>query len=313
MDILTLTDTTTQLSQRMVRVTATQETDDSAIEIEAEDVFVGVSTPGAYATQAGAGYATNTAVDPGNANTPAVLQPPIALSGTPQVWVVASGGENWGGAELWASDDGASFGRVGIIVSPGRYGTLTANWPASADPDITGNLAVNLAVSGGALSSATQDQANGGDSLSWVGANGVGELLAFSNVTLTGAHNYTMSDYIRRGLYCSFTGAHLTGETFVRLDGAVAKVDIDESRVGRTIQYKLRSFNKVGGGLQSLASAPTYNYTVQPIGIQVTNGAVPSTIEAGQQLCVPENAQYSVQQRMTNYGRINLHGRLIAQ
>jgi len=311
MDLVTLTDAQTQLAAKPVRITAVQENDSGALDMEAEDLFIGVSTPGAYQQQSGSGYTTNTGIDPGNANATVVFQPPTELSGTPQIWIGASGGPDWGGAEIWGSDDGTTFARVGIITAPARYGVVTANWPASADPDTTGNLAVSLANSGGDLTSATQLQANGGDTLSYVGANGSGELIAYTTANLTGTHNYSLTSYIRRGLYCSFSTAHLVGESFMRLDGAVAKVDIDAGRVGHTLHYKLRSFNQVGGGLQDLSTAIEFSYVVQPLGIVVTNGVVPSTIQAGELLCVPEGTQYQVLGRMKDYGRINLHGRLI--
>ena len=77
-----------------------------------------------------------------------------------------------------------------------------------------------------------------------------------------------------------------------------------------TVNYQ-RIFTNGTLGLQDLADLAPHTYTVQPVGIVLTNGVAPSTINAGQLLCVPEGAQYSVLGRMTNYGRINLHGRLI--
>jgi hypothetical protein len=315
MDIVTLTEPNTSLNARTVRITAVDEADltQGTLAMEAEDVLIGISTPGSYATQAGNGYVTNTNTDPGAANAPVIMQPPVELSGVPQIWIGASGGANWGGAEIWASDDGSSYAQVGLITSAARYGTLTANFAGSADPDITNNLSVNLANSGGTLTSVSNLSADSFDTLSWVGAaNTPGELIAYTTVTLTAPNAYTMSGYTRRGLYCGFPTTHLTGESFMRLDAAVAKITGDQARVGQTIFIKLRSFNLQGGGQQDLSTVVPVSYVVQPIGLTLINGAVPDTINAGQTLCVAENAQYLVQGRMTVYGRVNLHGRLSA-
>jgi hypothetical protein len=200
---------------------------------------------------------------------------------------------------------------VGTITQPARYGVVTANWPASADPDTTGNLSISLANSGGTLASGTVAQADADDTLCYVGASAGGELIAYTTATLTGANAYNLTTYIRRGQFCSFPAAHVVGESFMRLDAAVAKVPIEQSRVGTTVYYKLRSFNTQGGGLQDLSLLTPYTYLVRPVGLIVTNGVVPSTINDGQLLCIPEGAQYSVQGRMTDLGRINAHGRLI--
>jgi hypothetical protein len=314
MDIVTLTEPNTQLSGRMVRITAVDEGDmtDGSLSIEAEDVLIGVSTPGAYSAQGGSGYVTNYGAAPGDANAPVIMQPPTELSGTPQVWIGAAGGANWGGAEIWASDDGSSYAQVGIITAPARYGSLTANWPATADPDTTANLSISLANSGGTLTAASNLGADSFDTLSWVGSPGTpGELIAYSALTLTAPNAYDLTSYLRRGLYCSFAGAHLVGEQFLRLDAAIAKIPADAARVGQTIFIKLRSFNTTGGGLQDLSILSPISYVLQPVGLTIVNGVVPSTISAGQLLCIPDGAQYSVQGRMTDLGRINCHGRLV--
>jgi hypothetical protein len=97
----------------------------------------------------------------------------------------------------------------------------------------------------------------------------------------------------------------------MRLDTAVAKFGITEAAVGTTVYVKLLSFNKTGGGLQSLDAVSATSYVVKSVGVVPAGGSVPSTITAAQTLCVPPNAQYLVQGRMTCNGRINCDGRLI--
>ena len=65
------------------------------------------------------------------------------------MWIIASGGANWGGCQVWISTDGNAYGLAGTIYRGARQGVLTANLPATADPDITDTLAVDLSESEG--------------------------------------------------------------------------------------------------------------------------------------------------------------------
>lgn len=311
MDIVAITDPLLGLVALPVRIKRISEDENGKLAIEAEDVFAGVATPGTYGTQTSEGFQVNNTVSPGNTFTPVIFQPPVELSGVPQIWIGASGGSNWGGCEVWASDDGSSYAKVGIITAPARYGDLTANWPASSDPDTTGNLSVNMSTSNGTLVTATSAQADGGDTLSYVGTAVAGEIIAYSTVTSNAPSQYTMSGYIRRGLRCSFAGPHITGEKFMRLDGAIAKIAAQQSRVGNTVYVKLLSYNKYGNALQGLSEVSAIPYVVQPLGIVAVNGVIPSTIQATQVLCIPDGTQYSVASRFTCLGRTNCDGRLV--
>jgi len=307
MDIVALTDINIGFTERPVRIVSITESESGQLSMTAEDLSVGVSTPSNYGFQNSQGYVTNNNVDPGQTNDPVVFQPPVSISGIPQIWIGASGGPDWGGAQVWASDDDASYSRAATITNPARYGELTANFPAHNDPDTVNTLSVDLTESGGAISSATVAQADAGDTLTYL----EGELIAYTDATLTAPFEYDLDTYIRRGQKCTVPTAHLVGAKFMRLDSAVQKVDISESRVGSTIYLKLLSFNKTGGGSYTLDQVTSIPYVVQPVGVVVTGGAVPSTIAAGQVLCIPPDAQYSVLGRMTCDGRINCDGTLI--
>ena len=65
---------------------------------------------------------------------------------------------NWGGAFVWISTDGNTYGQIGTVSAPARQGSLTAALPAppGGNPDITDTLSVSLIESGGALASGTQ-------------------------------------------------------------------------------------------------------------------------------------------------------------
>lgn len=307
MDIVTLTEPGIGAVSKLVRIKTLDESPEGLLKVTAEELTVGVSTPGDYATQGTGGFVVDNNVSPGQTNAPVIFQPPIELSGIPQIWIGASGGDNWGGAQIWASDDDASYSQVGVITNPARYGVITNNFPAHSDPDTTNNLSANLTTSQGNLSTATIAQADAGDTLTYLN----GELIAYTDVTLTSPYNYTLSGYIRRGRRCTIPMAHTVGAKIMRLDGAVQKINISESRVGSTVYIKLLSFNKNGSGLLDLGDVTSIPYVVQPVGVVVTGGAIPNVIESEQVLCIPPNAQYSVLGRITCNGRINCDGTLI--
>lgn len=307
MDIVTLTEPHLSLDAVAVRITSVEEDERGRLTLTAEDLSVGSASATNYGTQASGGAVLNDSVDPGDAVEPVVFQPPVELSGVPQVWIGSSGGPNWGGAEVWTSDEGSSYALAGTIGSKARFGVLTANFPATGDPDTTSALSVDLSASGGVLVSATDAQADGLDTLSYVD----GELIAYSQANLTGLNTYDLTTYIRRGLRCTLASAHEAGTNFMRLDGAICKIPITPSRVGNTIGIKLLSFNTLGRGLQTLDQAEVYEYVVQPLGVVATNGTLPSTIEASQSFCVAPTAQFSVIGRFTVLGHVNCDGRIV--
>lgn len=272
MDIVSLTDSIsggTGLANTPVRIRNIEENEDGELAMTAEEVNIGVSTPGVYQTQTPQGSTPQAGVAPGDTYAPVIFQPPLALtSGTPQVWIGAQGGVEWGGCEIWISTDGgSSYGRAGQITNPARFGVLTANFPVGLDPDTVNTLAVDLTTSRGDLVDTTQANADAKETLSYVQtANStVGELVAYSEVTLTAPYVYNLDTYIRRGQGGSSIAAHVVGQTFMRLDEAVARLTIPTSLYGVTLYVKLLSYNTVGGSLQALAdvSATTFTPTAQ--------------------------------------------------
>jgi hypothetical protein len=262
MDIVSLTDATQGLDAVPVRIVSIEEDEDGRLRMTAEDVATGSATAGSYATASSNGSTPAAGTPPGDTYTPPVIfQPPLALAGRPQVWVGAQGGEDWGGAQVWVSiDGGTSYSMAGQVLSPARYGTLTANLPQAADPDSTSTLAVSLTVSRGELAAGTSEDADAGQTLAYV--SGPDEILAFSAATLTSANNYSLNTYLRRGQAGTVPAAHSIGASFLRLDDAVAKIDVSPSLYGTTLYIKFLSYNRQGGALQSLADVSPITYTL---------------------------------------------------
>src|SRR5712691_2886959 len=95
---------------------------------------IGVGTASLYAKQSSAGPAlANTLVAPGDTNAPIIFEPPAALSGGDlEVWLIASGGINWGGCQIWVSSDGNTYALAGTLYRGARQGVLGATLPSHA-------------------------------------------------------------------------------------------------------------------------------------------------------------------------------------
>src|ERR1700674_23011 len=99
-------------------------------------VPIGVGTATLYPRQASAGSGVDTLASPGNTNAPIIFEPPAGLSGGDlEVWLIASGGVNWGGCQIWVSSDGSTYAMAGTLYRGGRQGVLTASLPSHADTD----------------------------------------------------------------------------------------------------------------------------------------------------------------------------------
>ncbi len=269
MDLVTVSDSLLGLSNAPVRIIEIEEDENGFLQVTAEEFPLGSATATLYATQAVSNDPINRNIAPDPVNPPIIFEPPAALVGaTAQVWIAASGGSggiadpNWGGAFIWLSLDGSSYSQIGTIVTPSRQGVLTATLAAFAgtNPDTADTLAVNMAESGGVLSSGTALDAQLTNTLSIVDD----ELLSYETATLTSANHYSLTT-MYRGLYGTASATHSTGAPFARLDNSVFEYDLPAQYVGQTLYLKLQSFNVFGGGVQDLSSCAVYTYT--PTGV----------------------------------------------
>jgi Putative phage tail protein/SPRY domain len=284
MDLVTLTDSRTNLSSKLLRITEISESKDGHLEIVAEEVPFGAATSIANPVQVPIGYTVNFAADPGQPSAPVIFDAPGDLTNSGyEVWCAVDGtNANWGGCHVWVSTDGTNYKQVGAVYvsKPARYGSLTASVPATADPDTTDTISVDLTPSAGVLTGGTNADADNYNTLCWLDK----ELISFSTATLTAANKYNLTSYIRRGLYGTGSLAHSIGAGFVRLDGNTFAYAYDPSFVGKTIYFKFTSFNAYGGSEYSLATAIQYSFTISgPIG-------APKDIAGGTGLATPNSS-----------------------
>lgn len=257
LDLVSVTDDYLALTRVPVRINTITETDAGDFEIEAEDCPVGLSSSPAYGAPAGSGFSHNYGATPGDSNPPTVFEAPDTLTASGlEIWIGTSGGPLWGGAQVWVSQDGATYRQVGDIPGPARQGVLAAALGAGGDPDTVNVLTADMSMSRGALLSGSQADADSLTTLCVV----EGELLSYQTATLVAANRYELS-YLRRGAYNTEVASHAAGASFTRVDGAFFKLPFTAAQIGQKFHIKLPASNIYGGAQQSLADVSAITYT----------------------------------------------------
>ncbi|GEM_PF-2547690 len=160
----------------------------------------------------------------------------------PGLYVAASGGGNaaWGGGQAWYTSNGSDWIAGPFLTDAATFGVTTStlgDGSAANAWDDSRTFGVDVSASGGDLESASDSAIlDGGDNHALVG----GEVLAFGAVDMTGAERFTLS-HLRRGERSSPMTGHATGERFVALATAVARITVPEALVGQTVQVKVVS------------------------------------------------------------------------
>jgi hypothetical protein len=290
-DLVTLTDpNNAALTALPVRIKTVDESDSYNLDFTAEEYFGNATTgtAGSSTAQPSSPNTFNRLVDPGNVNTPCVLEPNSALTGgAAEVWITASGGADWGGAQVFISFDNTTFTSAGMIFSSARQGTLTVALASHADPDTTNTLSVDLTASEGTLDPVTHADADAFRTLAYISAppSGsalatTGELVAYGAVASTGTFTDNLT-YLRRALYGTAAGAHSIGALFTRLDLAagdttIIRYALPPQYIGATIYLKFVSFNIYGAAAQDIAAVTTYTYAPSGAGFGGGSGGVPT-------------------------------------
>ena len=189
--------------------------------------------------------------EPGDVDTPAIFQPPTELtSNGNELWIGAKGkSPNWGGCNVWISDNNENYLLAGKITSSARLGTLAA--PITKDSD-----KLEVAVNGTLLSGSALD-AERANTLCWVD----GECLSYTTATMLQNGNYELSG-LARGQYNTAAAAHGQGAKFARCDETLLKTPLKKEDVGKKLWIKFTSYNIFGAQEQSLADVDAYEYTV---------------------------------------------------
>jgi hypothetical protein len=253
-------------SRQAVRIKEITENEDGSLSMRAEDYLAGIGTGAAtYAFQRWGGFSVNYNASPGEVNTPVIFEPTAQLANGLEAWIAVSGvQENWGGSDVYISNDGNTYAWAGRISGPARMGVTLDAFPSQAEEptgptiDSVSVVGVDLSMSGGQLLPASQAEALQLATLFWVD----GEFMAYQNAELLSSTSYDLS-YFVRGAYESDITAHAAGAPFVRCDDGVLQLPYSADRVGQVVYIKFLSFNIYGGGQPTLDSVEPVTYTFQ--------------------------------------------------
>lgn len=296
MDLITITDTLQGINGVPVRLISIEEDDQYGLTCEAQPFMYGINAPGNNTIDNPQPYSPSTSSSAGNVNAPVIFEPVprlYSVQNQQELWlVVSSPSTNYGGCQVFISTDGGtSYNLAGDpLAGSAITGVTTADWPAATSPDTTHDLALDLTESNGQLASyQTSDEDNflypcyvaGGGTYSIPY-----ELMTYATATMTGTSLYTLKatgsgNHLDRGVFgAPAIGVgvdHPSGARFAFLDPAgtgILKLTMDPTWIGKTLWFKICSFNTFGSGLQSLSSVTAYSYTptgasgnVNPTGI----------------------------------------------
>jgi parallel beta-helix repeat protein len=278
MDLVSITYPKLGFDRELVRIVSIQEDGNGMLDIEVEEMPIGSASPAEYPHQDADRLNLDYNADPGDCNEPIIFEPPFTLTGiNNEIWLGTSGANtDWGGAQVWISDDGTTYKNIGNIVNPIRQGVLSAQLPYTVtNPDITNTLSVDLTMSRGELANATQADADNLYTICYVD----GELLAYQTAVPTATYKYNLT-YLNRGGYNSSVALHAIGSKFARVDDAFFKIPYKEEDIGKTLYIKLASFNVFGLGNQDLATVTAYPYTINGSSFLQVQRSVTSVVAA---------------------------------
>jgi hypothetical protein len=202
-------------------------------------------------------------------------------SGTGAKITINTVSSGYGGCQVFISTDGGtSYNSLGAIQGNAVTGASTGDWPAATSPDATNDLPLDLSESNGVLASyQTADEDN------FVypcyvagGAGGINyEIMTYAVATLTGTSLYTLKatggNHLDRGVFGAPTLGvgvdHPGSSRFAYLgpvgdapQAGILKTQMDPLWVGKTLYFKFLTFNAFIAGVESLADAVAYPYTV---------------------------------------------------
>lgn len=252
-DLVTLTDENCGLNKQVVMIDSVTEGTDGLLTFTAVSRPEGTYTAAKYDVHETDRPYINYNKQAPNTDKPVILQPPADLTTNGlEVWIGArETGDNWGGCDVYVSDDNAHYRQAGTITSSARIGTLAKAIDATADT-------IEVTANGTFLSGSEQD-AKRGNTLCWLD----GECFSYQTADLLPGGNYQLTGCMR-GQYNTTAESHAAGCNFARLDSTLLKIPFRKEDVGKQVWLKFVSFNIFGSGYQSLADVQAYEYVLLP-------------------------------------------------
>jgi hypothetical protein len=256
----------------------TQITDDSEgkLEIEAEQWSYGTGNATIYPKQQPTSFLPiYSQALPGNTSPVIFEATPQSVLAKPNCLQIAVAGESdqWGGCEIFVSQDGNEYVPVDNMDSLGRVGTISNIMGIGVDPDTVSTLAVDMTISEAQLVTVTQAQADQFASLCVLtNTSGDVELVSYETATETAVDRYNLT-YLRRGVYGTTMGNWYVGDFFSYLGiSGVFEYQYPAQYVGKTVWFKFASYNMAHLQQQDLANCKAYPYIIQGTSLQPPSG-----------------------------------------
>lgn len=185
-------------------------------------------------------------IEGGDTAAPIFLTPPseltTAASGI-EVWCAFRGVTNdWGGCQVYNSFDDEYYAYSGQQLQEALVGRVLAD----NDAQLTIRLD-NL-----------KQQELLPDQLIYVD----GEIFRYAKAVLLDTKNTYRLDGVERGQYNTLKATHGENDTLVVLDNAIYVVQLLKEHVGKTLYFKLPSFNMFKGQLQDVNALDSYSFVV---------------------------------------------------
>ena len=252
-DLVTLTESTCGLHKQIVVITDVQEAQDGELQITAIGKPPGMYAPTKYDVHENERPFVDYNKPAQSILDATFIQPPADVVGQGQeLWVGVSTPQEWGGCEVWMSDDPtANFQSMGMLNTTARIGKLVS--PLSAD----GNSCIIRMVNG-TLKSGTHIDAERGNTVCYIN----GECLSYETATLNADGTVTLNNLVR-GQFNTPIGSHSAGDKLSRLDEAFMRIPYRKQDVGKKIYAKFTSLNNLGGQQEDISRVKQYEYTIQ--------------------------------------------------
>ena len=252
-DLVTLTESTCGLHKQIVVITDVQEAQDGELQITAIGKPPGMYAPTKYDVHENERPFVDYNKPAQSILDATFIQPPADVVGQGQeLWVGVSTPQEWGGCEVWMSDDPtANFQSMGMLNTTARIGKLVS--PLSAD----GNSCIVRMVNG-MLKSGTHIDAERGNTVCYIN----GECLSYETATLNTDGTVTLNNLVR-GQFNTPIGSHSAGDKLSRLDEAFMRIPYRKQDVGKKIYAKFTSLNNLGGQQEDISQVKQYEYTIQ--------------------------------------------------
>ena len=252
-DLVTLTESTCGLHKQIVVITDVQEAQDGELQITAIGKPPGMYAPTKYDVHENERPFVDYNKPAQSILDATFIQPPADVLGKGQeLWVGVSTPVEWGGCEVWMSDDPTdNFQSMGMINTTARICKLVS--PLSAD----GNSCIVRMVNG-TLKSGTHIDAERGNTVCYIN----GECLSYETATLNADGTVTLNNLVR-GQFNTPIGSHSAGDKLSRLDEAFMRIPYRKQDVGKKIYAKFTSLNNLGGQQEDISRVKQYEYTIQ--------------------------------------------------